>query len=86
MVQHLMMSGKILNKILFKALFVFFLISIVIFYVVDANSIEKLEAEKFVINTTAKAKIIALNKDISTDKKKQAIQKLALESVDVIRS
>ena len=83
MVQHLMMSGKILNKILFKALFVFFLISIVIFYVVDANSIEKLEAEKFVINTTAKAKIIALNKDISTDKKKQAIQKLALESVDV---
>ena len=75
MVQHLMMSGKILNRILFKTLFVFFLISIIVLYVKNANSIEKLDAEKFVINTTTKAKIIALDKEIDLDQKKQAIEK-----------
>lgn len=83
MVQHLMMSGKILNRILFKTLFVFFLISIIVLYVKNANSIEKLDAEKFVINTTTKAKIIALDKEINLDQKKQAIEKLALNNVDV---
>ena len=83
MVQHLMMSGKILNRILFKTLFVFFLISIIVLYVKNANSIEKLDAEKFVINTTTKAKIIALDKEIDLDQKKQAIEKLALNNVDV---
>ena len=57
MVQHLMMSGKILNRILFKTLFVFFLISIIVLYVKNANSIEKLDAEKFVINTTNNKKL-----------------------------
>ena len=46
-------------------------------------SFEKLDAEKFVIDTTSKAKSIILDKDKNLKNKKELVENLAIEVVDV---
>jgi len=79
-----MTSGKILNKyILMKKIVIPFYILFFLNLVQASWSFEKLDAEKFVIDTTSKAKSIILDKDKNLKDKKDLVENLAIEVVDV---
>ncbi len=79
-----MTSGKILNKniLMRKIVISFYLLFFLNFFQVSW-SFEKLDAEKFVIDTTSKAKSIILDKDKNLKNKKELVENLAIEVVDV---
>ena len=79
-----MTSGKILNKnILMKKIVISFYILFFLNFNQTSWSFEKLDAEKFVIEITSKAKLIVLDKSKNLEDKKVLVENLALEVVDV---
>ena len=79
-----MTNGKILNKNILMRKIVIPFYALFFFNFVQASwSFEKLDAEKFVIDTTSKAKSIILDKNKNLKEKKDLVENLAIEVVDV---
>ena len=82
MVQIMKTNGKILSKNLMFKKFLFLKIIIFCFLTSNLYSFEKI-AEKLVQSTTDDAKEIILDKQIKISEKKNKIEKIALNVVDV---